>query len=179
MTAGFSSIRACAAIMERMARDEQVLIVDEANRPVGVAPRWEMRAQGLPHRATYVLVFNSAGELHVQRRTLTKDVYPGYLDPAAGGVVLAGESYEVSAERELAEEMGIRGVTLTAAFDFWFDEPPVRVWGRVFVCRYDGPLALQEEEVAGVCFLTPEAVLTSVEPVTPDGLVVVRRYLAG
>ena len=81
-----------------MARDEQVVIVDRENRPVGVAPRWEMRAGGLPHRATYILIFNAAGELHVQRRTMTKDVYPGYLDPAAGGVVLAGESYEESAE---------------------------------------------------------------------------------
>ena len=160
-----------------MARDEQVMIVDRENRPVGVAPRWEMRAGGLPHRATYILIFNAAGELHVQRRTMTKDVYPGYLDPAAGGVVLAGASYEESAERELAEEMGIRGVPLAAGFDFWFDEAPVRVWGRVFVCGYDGPLVLQEEEVADVCFLPPEGVLASAEPVTPDGLVVVRRYL--
>lgn len=162
-----------------LARDEQVLIVDRENRPIGVAPRWEMRAGGLPHRAAYILVFNGAGELHVQRRTMTKDVYPGLLDPAAGGVVLAGESYEESAERELAEEMGIRGVALAAGFDFWFDEPPVRVWGRVFVCRYDGPLVLQAEEVDSVCFLTPEAVLSSAEMVTPDGLAVVRRYLAG
>ncbi len=162
-----------------MARDEQVMIVDRENRPVGVAPRWEMRAGGLPHRATYILIFNAAGELHVQRRTLTKDVYPGYLDPAAGGVVLAGESYEESAERELDEEMGIRGVALTAGFDFWFDEAPVRVWGRVFVCRWDGPLVLQAEEVESVCFLTPEAVLACGEQVTPDGLAVVRRYLAG
>ena len=162
-----------------LARDEQVLIVDRENRPVGVSPRWEMRAGGLPHRATYILIFNRAGELHVQRRTTTKDVYPGHLDPAAGGVVLAGESYEESAERELAEEMGIRGVALAAGFDFWFDEAPVRVWGRVFVCRYDGPLVLQAEEVESVCFLTPEAVLASAEKVTPDGLEVVRRYLAG
>ena len=162
-----------------MARDEQVMIVDRENRPVGVAPRWEMRAGGLPHRATYILIFNAAGELHVQRRTMTKDVYPGYLDPAAGGVVLAGESYEESAERELAEEMGIRGVALAAGFDFWFDEAPVRVWGRVFVCHYDGPLVLQAEEVESVCLLTPEAVLACGEQVTPDGLAVVRRYLAG
>lgn len=161
-----------------MARDEQVLIVDRENRPAGVAPRWEMRAGGLPHRATYILIFNRAGELHVQRRTQTKDVYPGYLDPAAGGVVLAGESYEESAERELAEEMGIQGVELATGFDFWFDEAPVRVWGRVFVCRYDGPLVLQAEEVESVCLLTPEAVLGSEERVTPDGLEVVRRYLA-
>ena len=47
----------------------------------------------LPHRSTYVLVFNSQGDLYVQKRTLTKDVFPGYFDVAAGGVVLAGETY--------------------------------------------------------------------------------------
>ena len=35
----------------------------------------------------------------------------------------------------------------------------------------------QAEEVESVVFLTPEAVLASEEAVTPDGLVVVRRYL--
>jgi isopentenyldiphosphate isomerase len=72
--------------------DEIVTIVDAHNNVVGSAPRWEMRAKRLPHRSTYILVFNSQGELFVQKRTMTKDVFPGYYDPATGGVVLAGES---------------------------------------------------------------------------------------
>ena len=68
--------------------DEIVAIVDEHNTVLGSAPRREMRAKALPHRATYVLVFNSQDQLYVQKRTLTKDVFPGYYDPAAGGVVL-------------------------------------------------------------------------------------------
>ncbi|NIR17298.1 MAG: NUDIX domain-containing protein, partial [Desulfobacterales bacterium] len=71
----------------------------------------------LPHRATYILVFNSGGELYVQKRTQTKDVFPGYYDVAAGGVVLAGESYEEGAVRELLEELGIRGTPLEELFD--------------------------------------------------------------
>ena len=39
--------------------DEIVLIVDEDNRETGAVPRREMRAQGLAHRASYILVFNS------------------------------------------------------------------------------------------------------------------------
>ncbi len=67
------------------AAEEIVAIVDETNSVVGSAPRREMRAKALPHRATYVLVFNARGHLYVQKRTLTKDVFPGYYDPAAGG----------------------------------------------------------------------------------------------
>ena len=45
-----------------------------------------------------------------------RDVFPGYYDIAAGGVVLAGETYEAGARRELAEEVGIRDVPLAHQF---------------------------------------------------------------
>ena len=80
--------------------EELVEIVDRDNRPIGALTRRLMREQGLIHRAAYILVFNTAGELFLQKRTLTKDIYPGYWDMAAGGVVLAGESYEAAARRE-------------------------------------------------------------------------------
>jgi 8-oxo-dGTP pyrophosphatase MutT (NUDIX family) len=159
--------------------DELVLIVDRDNRELGAAPRRQMRAQGLAHRAAYVLVFNSRGELFVEKRTPTKDIYPGCYDPAAGGVVLAGESYEQSAERELQEELGIGGIPLTPLFDFFFEEGTCRVWGRAFRCTWDGEVRLQPEEVESGEFLAPEEILcrAQTEPFTPDGLYVVRRYL--
>lgn len=76
---------------------ELVQIVDRDNIPIGAAPRHIMRQHGLIHRASYILVFNCQGELFIQKRTLTKDIYPGYWDVAAGGVVLAGESDHDSA----------------------------------------------------------------------------------
>lgn len=158
--------------------DEVVVLVDDTDRVVGAATRRAMRNRRLLHRATYVLVFDSAGRLYVQRRTTTKDVYPGYLDPAAGGVVLVGESYLDSARRELAEELGIRGVSLSAHGAFRFEDPASRVWGRVFSCVWEGPLVLQAEEVAEVIRMAPAAVLASPEPVTPDGREALRRYLA-
>jgi isopentenyldiphosphate isomerase len=161
------------------AADEIVTIVDEHNNVVGAAPRHEMRAQNLPHRSTYVLVFNSRDQLYVQKRTLSKDVFPGYYDPASGGVVLAGESYEQGAERELEEEMGIRNVPLTRLFDFYFADEHTRVWGGTFSCVYDGAVVLQKEEVEAVTLMTIEEIFrrAETEPFTPDGLYVVRRYL--
>jgi ADP-ribose pyrophosphatase YjhB (NUDIX family) len=93
--------------------------------------------------------------------------------------VLAGESYEQGAGRELAEEMGIRDVPLTWLFDFYFENDCTRVWGRTFSCMYDGPLILQEEEVESVTLMTIGEILrrAETEPFTPDGLYVVRRYL--
>jgi isopentenyldiphosphate isomerase len=159
--------------------DEIVTIVDEQNNVIGTAPRSEMRAQCLPHRSTYILVFNSQGELYVQKRTLTKDVFPGYYDIASGGVVLANESYDVSARRELAEEVGIRDVPLHPLFHFYYGDAYTRVWGAVYACLYDGEMVLQEAEVESGAFMTIDEILrcAETEPYTPDGLYVLRRYL--
>jgi isopentenyldiphosphate isomerase len=160
------------------AEDELVTIVDERNRVVGAVPRRQMRAGKLPHRATYVLVFNSRGDLYVQKRTQSKDVFAGYYDVAAGGVILAGESYEEGAVRELEEELGIRGVPLIRLFDFSYKDEAVKVWGAVFSCVYDGEVVLQQEEVESGAFLAVDEVfrLAATERFTPDGLYVLRRY---
>jgi 8-oxo-dGTP pyrophosphatase MutT (NUDIX family) len=159
--------------------DELVTIVDEQNNEIGAVIRREMRAGRLLHRATYVLVFNSQGELYVQKRTSSKDVFPGYYDVAAGGVVLAEEGYEEGAERELEEELGIRGTPLTPLFDFYYEDDHIRLWGRAFSCKYDGELVLQEEEIESGEFMQVEEVfrLAESEPFTPDCLYVLRRHL--
>lgn len=158
---------------------ELVAIVDRDNRVIGSAPRHEMRAQNLIHRATYILVFNQRGELFVQLRTMSKDLYPGYYDVATGGVVLAGESYEESAARELAEELGVTGVALAAHFDFYHAMADNRVWGRLFSCVHNGPFILHAEEVAAGAFYPLAAIekMTHAHPFTPDSLLVLERFL--
>jgi 8-oxo-dGTP pyrophosphatase MutT (NUDIX family) len=159
--------------------EELVTIVDQENNEVGVVKRREMRAGRLTHRATYILVFNSKGELYVQKRTKIKDVFPGYYDVAAGGVVLAGETYEKGAKRELAEELGIRGTPLTPLFDFYYEDDYIRLWGRAFSCIYDGKMILEEEEVESGNFMNVDEVfrLAESEPFTPDCLKVLQRHL--
>lgn len=161
-------------------KDELIAIVDLNDQPVGIASRAVMRHFRLPHRATYILVFNGRGEIFVHRRTASKDVYPGFYCPAIGGVVAAGESYEQAAVRELAEELGIEGVPLGALFDFFHEDQRNRVWGRAFRCRYDGQPVIQQEEIESGGFLPVSAALALAgrEPFTPDGLYVLRRYLS-
>ena len=160
-------------------QDEFVQIVDRDNNETGSAPRREMRARGLVHRACYVLVFNSRGELFIQKRTMGKDIYPGYYDVAAGGVVLAGESYDASARRELEEELGLRDAALIPHFTFFYENGNNQVWGRVYSCVHDGELTLQAEEVESGFFTDPEEVvaLSEKEKFTPDGIYVLKRYL--
>lgn len=135
-----------------------------------------MRAENLPHRATYIFVLDAEGRVLVQRRTETKDLFPGYYDLAAGGVVAAGESYEECALREAGEELGIRDTPLARRFDFHYTDDSTRCFGRVFVCRHEGPFVLQEEEVAAVAFHSPDEIARDeLAPVTPDSMVAFRR----
>ena len=158
-------------------RNEIVQIVDENNTEIAAVTRWMMREQQLIHRASYILVFNQTGELFVQKRTATKDVYPGYYDVAAGGVVLAGESYEESAKRELTEELGIVGAVLTPCFEHYFEDATNKVWGKVYRCLHEGPFILQKEEIESGGFMNVMHVLDAADSTlfTPDGIEILRR----
>jgi len=156
--------------------EEKVIIVDRVNQEKGVALRSEMRSNKLIHRASYILVFNSKNELFVQKRTATKDIYPGYFDIAAGGVVKQGETYEESATRELQEELGILA-PLQFHFDQYFEDATNKVWGRVFSCHHEGPFTLQKEEVESGEFLSIQEVFSTRRtlPYTPDGLIILNK----
>lgn len=89
--------------------DHEILeIVDRDDQVVGTATRAEIHARGLMHRAVHLFVFNTRGEIYVQRRSATKDRHPSKLDSSAAGHVDPGETYEETAVRELDEELGIR-----------------------------------------------------------------------
>lgn len=159
---------------------ERIAWVDEQDNPLGSLPRAELRARGLIGRGTFILLFNSRGELCVHQRTLSKAIYPGYWDVAAGGMVGEGESYAESAARELHEELGIAGVVLHEQGRFFFNQPDNRLWCAVFSAVSDAPLVLQPEEVMAARFVTPaEALAEAAErPYCPDSLQALRLYLA-
>jgi len=156
---------------------EWVDIVDEQNEVIAQSSRQQMRAERLRHRATYIVVHDGMGKILVQRRTEIKDFYPGWLDATAGGVVQSGENVLDSARREAEEELGIAGVPFAEHGLFYFEEDQCRVWGALFSCVSHGPFALQEEEVAEVCWLTPEEITARGDEFTPDSLKALSLWL--
>lgn len=158
---------------------EPITWVDEQDQVLGSLPRAELRARRLIGRCTFILLFNRAGELCVHRRTLSKAIYPGYWDVAAGGMVGAGESYDNSAARELREELGVSGVALHFHDTFFFDQPGNRVWCAIYSATWDGPLRLQPEEVSEARFLSLAQVATDCrwQPYCPDSLVALQHVL--
>jgi len=159
--------------------EEQVIIVDENNKEIGVVPRSVMRAKNLWYRGTAVLVFNAEGEIFVHQRTFEKDVYPGYYDLKVGGAVEAGETYDENVARELEEELGIRDVSLKPLFILKYDGEKNRTFCKVFKCIYDGPLKFQKEEIISGMFVSLKELreLIKKEKFTPEGLKIIKKYL--
>ena len=158
---------------------EQVAWVDREDRLLGSLPRAELRERGEIGRGTFILLFNSSGELCVHQRTMSKALYPGYWDVAAGGMVGVDETYAESAARELYEELGVSGVPLTAHERFYFDCPDNHLWCAVFSAVWDGPLHVQPEEVQQACFMPVAQALrlSQTQPYCPDSLAALKRYL--
>ena len=128
--------------------DEIFDVVNDQDEVIGRAPRREVHARGLKHRAVHVLIFNGRGEVFLQKRSHLKDSFPGAWDSSASGHLDSGEDYDPCAVREVREELG---VTLPA--------PPVRqfkidacpetgcefCW--VYLAAHEGPFQLHPEEI--------------------------------
>lgn len=87
--------------------EEIAALFDSRGQAIGRAPRSRVRAENLHHGATGIVVFNKDAQIFIHQRTWIKDVYPGRWDFTAGGVIQTGEIPDESAQRELAEELGI------------------------------------------------------------------------
>lgn len=85
---------------------EVLEVVDKNNRVIGTASRLECYKKGLLHRAVNVFVYNSKGQIFLQKRA-TKKRFPNYWDLSCSEHVKVGESFEAAAKRGLKEELGI------------------------------------------------------------------------
>jgi 8-oxo-dGTP pyrophosphatase MutT (NUDIX family) len=159
---------------------EIVEIVDENNNVLIPKYRFEMRRDKLFHRATYAFVKNSCNYFYVQKRSSSKDYCPNFFDPCPGGVVAAGETYEMTNRRELEEEMGIIGVEMEHLFTFYYEDHRIRCFGDAWDVIYDGLLRLQEEEVQSVHMMSMKEILddnNNSQNFTPDSLFACREYV--
>jgi 16S rRNA (adenine1518-N6/adenine1519-N6)-dimethyltransferase len=128
-------------------------VVDENNQVIGQRPRGEVHAEKLRHRAVHIFVYNKRGELFLQKRSRWKDKQPRKWDSSAAGHVCAGDTYEITAPRELEEELGI-----TAPVEELSEIPACRETGwefvRIYRARHNGPFRLPPAEIESGGFFT-------------------------
>ena len=87
--------------------DETLILVDEEDREVGLAPKLAAHQQGLRHRAISVCVLDARGRMLLQRRALRKYHSGGLWTNACCTHPRPGESVADAARRRLREELGV------------------------------------------------------------------------
>lgn len=86
---------------------EYVILVDEHDNELGAMEKMEAHIKGVLHRAFSVLVFNTKGEMLIQRRADCKYHSSGLWTNTCCSHPRAGEEIEEAAQRRLREEMGL------------------------------------------------------------------------
>lgn len=139
-------------------RSELFPVVDPSGRVVGRATRGECHnGSMLLHPVVHLHVFNSRGELYLQRRPLWKDIQPGRWDTAVGGHVDYGESVGEALRREVREELGIVDFRPEAVAVYEFRSDRERELVHVYRTVYDGEVH-PSDELDGGRFWTPREI---------------------
>ena len=116
---------------------------------VKTAKRGEKLEEGTYRLVVHVCIFNSKGEMLIQKRADDIVRWPSYWDISVGGGASAGDTSRMAAERETAEEIGLsidfsdKRPVITVNFSDGFDD--------FYTIEMDvslDDLHLQKEEVA-------------------------------
>jgi isopentenyldiphosphate isomerase len=133
--------------------EEVIEIVDRAGRTIGLRNRSEAhRDPSLLHKVVHVLIFNDAGLLLLQKRSMKKDVAPGKWDTSVGGHINPGEDPMAAALREMNEELGIASAAIESLYSHIFACPFESELVFTYRCFHNGPFPFNMEEIDEVAF---------------------------
>ena len=155
-------------------------IVDETGQPTGeIVDRETAHAKGVLHRTSHVwLARKKNGKIQIllQKRAKHKSSFPGCYDISSAGHIPAGDRYEISALRELKEELGVQAEEKDLIYcgdrkviwdDVFFGKPfHDRQISRVFLLWLDkeeSEFTIQEEEVDSVLWMDFEQCYAGVQ----------------
>ena len=137
---------------------EVINLANEKDYPVDVAVRGEPIPEGRCPMIAGIFLFNSKGNIILQKVAKSKGAEAGKLNYSAAGHVDAGETYEQAALRELSEEMGIQAREITfVGKECKLKDAKPRVFHHAFKVISDDPITYDSSEVAEVQeFTIPE-----------------------
>lgn len=137
-----------------------VILVDQNDNPTGTMEKMEAHRKGELHRAISVMIYNSKGEMLLQKRASTKYHSGGLWTNACCSHPMPGEKTEDAARRRLKEEMGI---DLQPRFSYKFiyktdlDHNLIEhEYDHVFVGTFNGTPAINSSEVEDWKFVNTE-----------------------
>ncbi|UCF69612.1 MAG: isopentenyl-diphosphate Delta-isomerase [Acidobacteriota bacterium] len=141
-------------------RDELLIVVDELDREIGSMTKARCHeGDGVLHRAFSLLLFNTAGEMLLQQRSATKELWPLHWSNSCCSHPRHGESMGHAIHRRLDEELGLR-TELSFLFKFRYQARYEDVGSEHEVCSVyfgvsDEPPSPNRHEIAESRWLSP------------------------
>jgi len=144
-------------------QQEMFPIVDEEGKVIGKATRGECHGGSkLLHPVVHLHVFNSKGELFLQKRPDWKDIQPGKWDTAVGGHIDYGETLEAALQREVSEELGISDFCADFMGKYVFESQREKELVYVHRTTYDGHIQPSADELDGGRFWTMQEICNAI-----------------
>jgi isopentenyl-diphosphate delta-isomerase len=155
---------------------EELILVDDSDIELGFLSKQQCHdGDGILHRAFSLFVFNSNGELLLQKRSADKRLWPLFWSNSCCSHPRKGESMEVATRRRLDEELGIHA-DLEFVFKFSYrakfdDLGSENELCSVFLGKTDQAYSANANEIAEARFVSVDALqselLASPEAFTP------------
>lgn len=143
--------------------NEQLPVVDQDGNILGAITRGHAHdGSKVLHPVVHLHVFNSHGDIYLQRRPEWKDIQPGKWDTAVGGHVDLGENVEQALKREVGEELGITDFTPESLGHYVFESKREKELVYVHRCVYDGEIRPSKNELDGGRFWTRQEILDNI-----------------
>lgn len=140
-------------------QEEIFPLVDEQGAIIGQATRRECHSGSmLLHPVIHLHIFNSKGELFLQKRSSTKEVQPNKWDSSVGGHIDLNETPFVAAQREAKEEIGLSLCDLHYVDKFIIETDIERELTYVFFTESDMQPKVDMDEVSDGKFWSIESI---------------------
>ena len=143
--------------------DEMFPLVDEQGNIIGAITRGEAHDGSKKlHPVVHLHVFNSKGEIYLQKRPAWKDIQPSKWDSACGGHIDLGEDVKTSLKREVREELGITDFTPQDMGHYVFESAREKELVYVHKTIYNGDIQPSKEELDGGRFWSRDEILSNI-----------------
>ena len=145
-----------------MITEEQVILVNEKDEPIGLMPKLQAHEEALLHRAFSVFILNDKNEIMLQQRAVGKYHSPLLWTNTCCSHQRNGESNISAGKRRLFEEMGF-SVELKELFSFIYKAPfdnglTEHEFDHVMVGYFNEDPSINKEEVESWKWMSIEAV---------------------
>lgn len=143
-----------------MKNEEQLILVDVTDRQQGLDSKTNIHTRALLHRAFSIMIYNSKGELLIQKRADSKYHSAGLWANSCCGHPKNKEDTKVAAQRRLYEELGFTcnlskvtelSYSLSLGDDMYENE-----YTHVFAGQYDGDILPNPAELSNIKWIKPE-----------------------